>query len=85
MSNVAIVTDTNSGISPEEGKSLGVHVIPMPVIIDGRDYLEHVNITHAELYQAILDGHDVSTSQPSPESLITLWTDLLAGGYDSIV
>ena len=85
MSNVAIVTDTNSGISPEEGKSLGIYVIPMPVIIDDTDYLEHVNITHTELYQAILDGRDVSTSQPSPESLITMWTDLLADGYDAIV
>ena len=44
MSNVAIVTDTNSGLSPEEGRRLGIHVIPMPVIKDGKDYLEHVNI-----------------------------------------
>ena len=85
MSNTAIVTDTNSGISPAEGKQYGIHVIPMPVIIDGRDYLGHTNITDRELYQAILDGRDVSTSQPSPESLITMWTDLLTSGYDEIV
>ena len=85
MSNVAIVTDTNSGLSPEEGRRLGIHVIPMPVIIDGKDYLEHVNITHSELYQAIRAGKEVSTSQPSPDALINVWTDLLSSGYDSIV
>ena len=85
MGKTAIVTDTNSGITPDEGRALGIHVIPMPVIVDGSDFLEHVDITHAELYQAILDGKDVSTSQPSPELLIETWTDLLTSGYDSIV
>lgn len=81
----AVMTDTNSGISIEEGKELGIFVLPMPVIVDGKDYLEHVNITHEELYQAILDKKDVCTSQPSPDSLIKMWKDILASGYDDIV
>ena len=49
--SVAILTDTNSGITVEEGKTLGIHVIPMPVIVDATDYLEGENLTHAQLYE----------------------------------
>ena len=81
----AVMTDTNSGISIEEGKELGVFVLPMPVIVDGKDYLEHISITHEELYKAIIDKKDVCTSQPSPDDLISMWKKILAEGYDDIV
>ncbi|MGI6117747.1 MAG: DegV family protein [Bilifractor sp.] len=82
----AIMTDTNSGISVDEGRSLGIYVIPMPVIIDDQDFLEHVNITHQQTYEAILAGKDVRTSQPSPDTLINTWKDILKkDGYDAVV
>ena len=49
----AIITDTNSGLTVEDGKRIGVYVLPMPVIVDGRGYLEGVDITHSELYEAL--------------------------------
>ncbi len=85
MERTAIVTDTNSGISPAQGEELGVFVIPMPVIVDGQDFLEHVSITQEMLYQAILEGKDVCTSQPSPENLTGCWKKVLESGYDSLV
>ena len=81
----AIMTDTNSGISVEEGRQKGIFVLPMPVIIDGQDYLEGVNITHSDLYRAILEGKEVSSSQPSPGSLSDMWDDILSQGYDEII
>lgn len=51
--NVAIVTDSNSGIFEEEGKILGVHVIPMPVILEGKTYYEGIDLTHEEFYQCL--------------------------------
>ena len=81
----AIMTDTNSGITVEEGRSMGVFVLPMPVIIDGHDYLECVDITHHTLYQAIKNGSEVSSSQPSPGSLCDMWDLILSQGYDEIV
>ena len=82
----AIMTDTNSGISVEEGRSLGIYVIPMPVIIDDRDYLENVSITHEETYAAITAGKNVRTSQPAPDTIINMWEKLLnEDGYDSVV
>ena len=81
----AVMTDTNSGITVEEGKALGVFVLPMPVIVDGKNYLENVDISSQELYRAILSGSDVMTSQPSPDSLMQMWDELLHSGYDSVV
>jgi len=81
----AVMTDTNSGISKEMGDSLGIYVLPMPVIVGSHDYLEGISITHPELYEAILAGTDVSSSQPSPGSLTDMWDGILEEGYDEIV
>ena len=81
----AIMTDTNSGITASEGRDLGVFVLPMPVIVDGQDFLEGVSITHSALYEAILSGKEVSSSQPSPASIMDMWNSILAQGYDEIV
>ena len=83
--SVAIVTDTNSGISAKEGKELGVSVIPMPVIVGGECFFEEENITHADLYAAMRQKKEVSTSQPSPQTLCDVWDKLLKEGYDGIV
>lgn len=81
---VAIMTDTNSGISVEEGKKLGVYVIPMPVLIDGSTYYEGVNLSHEEFYHFMLEGRTVSTSQPSPGDVLEMWDNILEQ-YDELV
>ena len=83
--HTAVMTDTNSGISLEDGRALGIFVLPMPVIVDGQDYLEEVSITHEDLYKAIRKGSDVSSSQPSPGSLTEMWDRILSSGYDELV
>lgn len=80
----AIMTDTNSGISVEEGRRLGVCVIPMPILIDGKTYYEGVDLTHAQFYQALQDGRSVSTSQPAPGDVLHLWDELLET-HDAVV
>ncbi len=82
--NVAVMTDTNSGISVEEGKKLGVYVMPMPVLIDGSTYYEGVNLSHEEFYRFILEGRVVSTSQPSPGNVMEMWDKILEQ-YDELV
>lgn len=82
---IAIVTDSNSGLTKEEAKSLGnVFVIPMPFIIDGEEYFEDVNLTQNEFYEKLLKGASVSTSQPAIGHITELWDDLLKT-YDQIV
>ena len=67
--NVAVMTDTNSGILTDEAKELGIFCMPMPVIIDGKDYIEGVNLSRARFFEMLMVGADVSTSQPSPGEL----------------
>lgn len=81
----AISTDTNSGITAEEGKKAGIFVLPMPVIIDGNSYLEEVDITHGQLYEAMHKDKDISSSQPSPGAVTDLWDEIFQKGYDEIV
>lgn len=84
MSKIAIVTDSNSGITPSQASELGVYVIPMPVIMDGVTYFEDVNLSKTEFYEMISEDTDISTSQPSPEAVLELWDSLLKE-YDEIV
>lgn len=84
MAKIAIVTDSNSGITQAQAKELGVYVIPMPFIIDEKAYFEDVNLTREEFYQKLTEDADISTSQPSPESVMDLWEELLKE-YDEVV
>ncbi|MBR2213823.1 MAG: DegV family protein [Eubacterium sp.] len=81
----AIMTDTNSGISVQEGKENGIFVLPMPVMVDGVDYLEGETITHAELYDALVVDKEVMTAQPSLKDLLDFWDEILDSGYDELV
>ncbi len=81
----AIVTDTNSGMSVSEGRQRGIFVLPMPVIIDGKTYLEGENVSYSEVFRAMAENKNVSTSQPSPGDVHDLWKEILAQGYDEIV
>ena len=84
MSKIAIVTDSNSGITQKEGKELGIFVIPMPFMIGSELYYEDINLTQEEFYQKLIDGETISTSQPSPEEVCNLWDSILKD-YDEIV
>ena len=66
MSKIAIVTDSNSGITQEEGRRLGVSVIPMPFFINEKMYLEGITLSQDEFYQWLKSDASISTSQPSP-------------------
>lgn len=84
MSSVAIVTDSNSGISQAEGKELEIYVIPMPCLVDGKLYYENVDITKEQFYHFMESDADLTTSQPSPGDVMDLWDKLLKE-YDEIV
>ena len=84
MSGIAVMTDSNCGIMPEEGRKLGIHVIPMPVIIDGRTYFEGVDITAEDFYKKQAAGAEITTSQPSPGDVTAMWDKLLKD-YDQVI
>lgn len=84
MPRVAVMTDSNSGITQDMAKELGINVVPMPFTIDGTTYYEDVNLTREEFFQMMADGKDIQTSQPSPGDLMSLWDKSLEK-YDQII
>jgi DegV family protein with EDD domain len=81
---VAIVTDSNSGITQEQGKEAGIYVVPMPFMMEGEMYYEDISLSQREFYEKLKSGADISTSQPSPGDLMDLWNELLKD-YEAIV
>lgn len=80
----AVVTDSNSGIFPQEAAKLGIYVVPMPILIDDNSYYEGVDITLGELLKAQSSGRQVTSSQPSPEDVTSTWDQALEK-YDELV
>lgn len=84
MAKIAVTTDSNSGITQIEAKELGVYVLPMPFIIGDETYFEDINLTQEQFYENLKGDVDISTTQPSPESVMNLWDDILKE-YDYII
>ena len=81
---IAVVTDSNSGITQAQAKEMGVTVLPMPFMIDGETYYEDITLTQEQFYQKLKDNSDISTSQPTPDSIMKMWDELLKE-YDQII
>lgn len=81
---VAIVSDTNCGITLEEAKELGIYLVTMPFFVDGEEYYEYKTMDHNMFFEKLRAGADVSTSMPSPADLIDTWEELLEE-YDEVV
>lgn len=77
MSKIAVITDSNSGINSEDAKELGVKVLPMPFLIDGETYFEEISLSQEEFFEKLENDVDISTSQPSPESVMKIWDEAL--------
>ncbi len=84
MKKIVIITDDNSGFTPEESKELGIYLVRMPVLIDGETYYEHENLTTEDFYKFLAQNKDIKTSQPSPGNILKLWGDLLVNN-DQII
>ena len=84
MNKVAILTDSNSGITQAEAKELGVYVIPMPFYINEQLYYEDIDLTQEQFYEKLTQGGEITTSMPITGNLIDLWDKLLED-YDQVV
>ena len=77
MSRIAVITDSNSGINFEDAKELGIKVLPMPFLIDGKTYFEEISLSQEEFFEKLENDVDISTSQPSPEGVMKIWDEAL--------
>ena len=84
MGNIAVVTDSNSGITQAEAKEYGIHVLPMPFFINGETYFEDIDLSQEEFYEKLEGNAEISTSMPAIGSVTDLWEQLLEE-YEGIV
>lgn len=82
--SVAVVTDSNSGITQQQGREYGVYVLPMPFFIDGKQHFEDIDLTQEQFYQKLEGEAEISTSMPAVGDVIDFWDKLLKE-YDEIV
>lgn len=81
---IAVVTDSNSGITQSQAREYGLYVLPMPFMINEETYFEDITLTQDQFYKRLSDNADVITSQPSPEEVMKLWDEVLKT-HDEIV
>lgn len=84
MKKTAIMTDTNSGITPEVAKENGIFLLKMPFAVNGKEYIEYGEMSYGEFFEVLDSGAEVSTSQPSPAALTDMWDEILKT-YESVV
>lgn len=84
MGKIAVVTDSNSGITQSQAKELGIYVLPMPFMINEETFYEDITLTQEPFYEKLKEGANVITSQPTPDSVMKMWDSLLTD-YDEIV
>ena len=84
MSKIAIITDSNAHITPEESRSLGIPVVPMPFTIGEDTFYEGINLSRKEFYARMESGASIITSQPSPSDVMSIWDKALET-HDEVV
>ena len=84
MSKIAVVTDSNSGITQAQAKACGVTVLPMPFYINEELFYEDINLSQEDFYAKLEGNADISTSQPAVGDVLDLWEKLLED-HDEIV
>lgn len=82
---VAVITDGNSGFNKKTAEEAGFFCMDMPVIIEGENYFQDINLDAEFFYGSLVNGKKVTTSQPAPGDVTGMWDDVLAKGYDEIV
>lgn len=81
---ICIITDDNAGFTTEEAKELGIKIVKMPVLINGKEYLENETLTTEQFYKELANDADIKTSQPAPGKVLELWDETLKE-YDAII
>ena len=82
--SVAILTDSNSGITQNCAKALGISVLPMPFYINDELFYEDITLTQEEFYRHLEDDAEIHTSMPVVGEVLDRWDSLLKD-YDEVV
>ena len=84
MSKIAVITDSNAHITPQEAEKLGISVVPMPFMIGDETFYEGITLSREEFYEKMECGANIATSQPSPSDVMKIWDEALKT-HDEVV
>ena len=84
MSKIAVITDSNAHITPQEAEKLGISVVPMPFMIGDETFYEGITLSREEFYEKMESGANIATSQPSPSDVMKIWDEALKT-HDEVV
>ena len=84
MSKIAVITDSNAHITPQEAEKLGISVVPMPFMIGDETFYEGITLSREEFYAKMESGANIVTSQPSPSDVMKIWDNALKT-HDEVV
>ena len=81
----AVVVDSAAYLPRRLIERHGVLVAPLSVTLDGREYLEGVDITADEFYGRLVSARSVATSQPSPGRLLACYERAAEEGAEHVL
>ena len=82
--HIKIITDSNSGILPSEGKKHNIGIIPMPFTIKNKEYYEFSTLCREQFFERLNHGEKIYTSQPSISNLMNVFENTLKE-YEEII
>ncbi|MFR0611178.1 DegV family protein [Limosilactobacillus balticus] len=83
---IAVVTDSTAYLSPEEAAANNIHVVPIPVTLDGQTYREGVDISTSDFYEKMANSSSFPTTSQTPiGQLMEVYQGLADGGYDAVI
>lgn len=85
MKKIAVLTDSGSGISQIESKELGIFVLPLLVVVEGKTYLDGIEIQLNELYTLLSEKKHPKTSTPLYQSIENMLIKINNLGYTDVI
>ena len=83
---IAVVTDSTAYLSPEEAAANNIHVVPIPVTLDGQTYREGVDISTSDFYEKMANSRSFPTTCLTPiGQLMEVYQGLADDGYDAVI
>lgn len=84
MEKIAVLTDSNSGLTREEAEKYRIHILPMVFFVEEKECVEGVTLTEEMFFGSLRGGKPVSTTQPSLAELGEVW-DRLLETHDKVI
>ena len=81
---IGLICDSTADFPKGLEKELGLHILPVHIMVDGQDHLHGQTISNRQVVEALRQKRDVFTKPFFPHECADYFEDLL-GKYDRVV